>query len=77
MTSKQRVKQAIAHVEPDCVPLDYMANPAIDGRLKEHFGLSPDDKEGLLKALGIDFRHLRPAYQGPSHRGLPDRQIDM
>ncbi len=56
LTPKQRVQTAIAHREPDRVPIDYAANPGIAGRLKQHFGLQPGDDEGLRRALGVDFR---------------------
>ena len=77
LTPKQRVQQCFARRDPGRVPLDYSANPGIDGRLKEHFGLAPDDNEGLLDALSIDFRHISPPYTGPKlHADLPDRRID-
>ena len=36
MTSKERVLTALAHEEPDRVPINYSANPGIDARLKKH-----------------------------------------
>lgn len=65
LTSEQRVLTALAHEEPDRVPIDYSANPGIDRRLKEHFGLDPDDSEGLRRALGVDFRWVQAPYVGP------------
>ena len=62
MTSKERVLAAFRHEEPDRVPVDYSSNPGIDGRLKGHFGLAPDDGEGLLDALGVDFRGVGAPY---------------
>ena len=56
MTSKERVLRAFSNQEPDRVPINYSANPGIDGRLKKHFGLKKNDAEGLRKALGVDFR---------------------
>ena len=77
MTPKQRVLTAIAHREPDRVPVDYKANPGIDARLKQHFGLRPDDWEGLFRALGVDFRRIGAPYKGPKlHADLPGRQVD-
>jgi uroporphyrinogen decarboxylase len=66
MTSKERVKMAFAHVEPDRVPIDYLCNPGIDQRLKSHFGLSAENDEGLRKALGVDFRNVEAPFIGPS-----------
>ncbi len=80
MTSKERVLTAFAHREPDRVPINYMANPGIDGRLKAHFGLAADDAEGLRRALGVDFRAAGGcAYKGPVlHPPIPgsDRRVD-
>jgi len=60
MTSKERVLAAIAHCEPDRVPVNYYAEPDVDRRLREHFGT--DD---LNAALGVDFRSVGPPYTGP------------
>jgi uroporphyrinogen decarboxylase len=78
MNSKERVLTAFAHQEPDRVPINYMANPGIDRRLKDHFGLAEQDNEGLRQALGVDFRNVGVSYTGPKlHEDIPDRQIDM
>ena len=50
--------------EADRVPIDYLANPGIDLRLKQHFGLKAEDSEGLLQALGVDFRGIDAPYIG-------------
>ena len=69
---------AFARKEPDRVPINYFANPGIDGRLKKHFGLPPDDTEGLLQALGVDFRSVGAPYTGPElHPGVPGRAVDI
>ena len=78
MTSKERVLATLAHQEPDRVPVNYSANAGIDRRLKEHFGLKPDDAEGLLQALGVDFRHVGAPYRGPKlHADIPDRGVTV
>lgn len=78
MQSKDRVLAAFSHQEPDRVPLDYTANPGIDLRLKQHFGLAEQDDEGLLQCLGVDFRHVWAPYIGPSlHPDLPGRTVDI
>ncbi|TFG86211.1 MAG: hypothetical protein E4H18_04595, partial [Hyphomicrobiales bacterium] len=78
MTSKQRVLTTIAHRQPDRVPIDYAANPGIDGRLRNHFGLQPGDDEGLRRALGVDFRRVGAPYRGPKlHADVAERQVDM
>ncbi|MGO8703066.1 MAG: uroporphyrinogen decarboxylase family protein [Candidatus Brocadiia bacterium] len=77
LTSKERVRLALACQEADRVPIDYTSNPGIDRRLKTHFGLKPDDDEGLRRALGVDFRHVGAAYAGPRlHAELPGRHVD-
>jgi uroporphyrinogen decarboxylase len=77
MTPKERVLTAFARQEPDRVPINYMANPGIDGRLKAHFGLDDDDEEGLRQALGVDFRGVVAPYVGPKlHADIPGRQVD-
>lgn len=77
MTSRERVVTAFARQEPDRVPINYFANPGIDGRLKQHFGLANHDEEGLKRALGVDFRGVMPAYTGPKlHPDLPGIKVD-
>ena len=78
MTSKERVKRAFAHDIPDRVPIDYLANPGIDGRLKKHYGLLEDDDEGLRRILGVDFFEIVPPYIGPEiHLPREGRRIDL
>ena len=78
MTSRQRVQAAFAHDIPDRVPIDYLANPGIDARLKAHYGLRRDDDEGLRQALGVDFFEIIPPYTGPPlHEEIPGRRIDL
>jgi uroporphyrinogen decarboxylase len=77
MTSRERVLRAFEKMPADRVPLDYQANPGIDARLKRHFGLSADDMEGLLCALGVDFRSITAPYRGPRiHADVPGRNVD-
>jgi uroporphyrinogen decarboxylase len=78
MTSKERVLTAFARQEPDRVPVNYLSNPDIDRRLKEHFGLAAADDEGLNQALGVDFRAVYPPYVGPRlHPDVPGRHVDI
>ena len=65
MTSRERVLTTLSHHAADRVPINYSANADIDRRLKKHFGLAADDGEGLLKALGVDFRGVGAPYRGP------------
>lgn len=76
MTSKERVRRVFEHREPDRVPINYAANPGIDRKLKAHFGLAPDDHEGLLQVLGVDFRGVGAAYSGPRlHEPVEGRYV--
>jgi uroporphyrinogen decarboxylase len=62
--------------EPDRVPIGYQANRGIDARLKAHFGLAPDDYEGLRRALQVDVRGVHVPYIGPRlHAELPERNV--
>jgi uroporphyrinogen decarboxylase len=67
MLPKERVLTALACGVPDRVPINYFAvvGSNIDLRLKRHFGLTDGDGEGLLKALGVDFRKVVAPYKGP------------
>ena len=77
MTSKERVLTAFASQEPDRVPVNYLFNTGIDGRLKKHFCLKPDDDDELLQALGVDFRSVGAPYTGQRlHAELPGLQVD-
>jgi len=77
MTSKERIRNTFERERTDRVPIDYSANPAIDGKLKQHFGLRSDDAEGLRRALRTDIRGVGAPYIGPRlHEQIPDRRVD-
>ncbi len=74
--SRERVATVLSCNEPDRVPIEYFANPGIDGRLKAHFNLKPDDDEGLRMALKVDFRSINAPYVGPKkHADIPERGV--
>ncbi len=78
MTPKERVLTTVAGGEPDRVPINYLANPGIDGRLKAHFSLEADNVEGLRMALGVDFRSVGATYIGPRlHADIPERGVKV
>lgn len=59
------------------MPVNYLANPGIDARLKSHFACKADDDEKLRQALGVDFRSVGARYVGPKlHADVPDRTVD-
>lgn len=77
MNSKQRVVKTLHYEIPDRVPINYFANGGIDARLKTHFKLEPHDHEGLLRALGVDFRYVGAPYKGPRlHPEVPGIHVD-
>ncbi|MGQ9729774.1 MAG: uroporphyrinogen decarboxylase family protein [Candidatus Zipacnadales bacterium] len=78
MTPRERVLTAFARQDPDRVPINYAGNPDINRRLIEHFGLQQGDYEGLLVALGVDFRSVHAPYIGPTlHEKVPGRHVDI
>jgi uroporphyrinogen decarboxylase len=64
MKSKERIQHWLAHDLPDRVPINYLYNPAIDRRLKDYYGLSHQDNEGLRQILNVDFRTTEAPYVG-------------
>lgn len=68
----------MANREADRVPINYHSNPGVDGRVKAHFGLEPNDAEGLRRALGVDFRGIGVRYTGPIlHADIPERGVKV
>lgn len=75
--SKERVLTTLGRGIPDRVPVDYMANPGIDRRLKESLHLNPGDDEGLRQKLGTDFIGAWVKYTGPRlHPEIQGRHVD-
>ncbi|MFA6470468.1 MAG: uroporphyrinogen decarboxylase family protein [Candidatus Latescibacterota bacterium] len=70
MTSKERVRLAFEHHEPDRVPLWYGASQALTEKICEAAGSG--DEEALMQRLHIDFRRVRQDYIGPSLSGEED-----
>ncbi len=64
MTPKERVQVALAHREPDLVPVDFWSTSAMDAKLLRHLGLA--SREELLQVVGADLRYIPgPEYVGP------------
>ena len=71
MTGKERVGQALAHREPDRVPIDFWSTRETDARLLAYLGLG--NREDLLAEFGVDLRFIAgPAYLGPPLPEEPD-----
>ncbi len=75
MTSRERVSLALAHKEPDRVPIDYWASGEITGRLLKRFGYST--LEQLLNRFDVDFRYIDgPRYIGPEPAVHADGSVE-
>jgi len=64
MNSRERVRTALSHRQPDRVPLLLWMTPVINARLQDHFGVGTEDE--VLECLDIDVRWLNPDYNGPA-----------
>ena len=73
MTSRERVKAAFGHVQPDSTPCDFFTTPEIHRALYDHFTVSDDDD--LLDRLGIDIRYVEPPYAGPELPAYDDGSV--
>ena len=71
MTPQQRAQTALAHQEPDRVPVDFWSTQAMDEKLLAELGLA--DREELLGEFGVDLRYIEgPRYIGPPLEVEPD-----
>ena len=73
MNSKERVLTAVAHEEPDRIPVDYWAVPELTETLLEKFGLV--NEEQLLEKLKIDIRYVKPYYISSDFEEQPDGSL--
>ena len=65
LTSRERVMLALAHREPDRVPMDFWATPEVKAAVQRHFGFKTPEE--LLNYFGVDFRVAAiPRYIGPA-----------
>ncbi|MCD4726720.1 MAG: hypothetical protein K8R46_03600 [Pirellulales bacterium] len=86
MTSRERVRAALSHSQPDFTPCDYYATPEIHQALLRHFGLKEPrsiagemgggaiarDDGGVSERLGTDIRYIEPPYIGPPQPRFDD-----
>ncbi|MCK4417490.1 MAG: hypothetical protein KAV99_04930 [Candidatus Latescibacteria bacterium] len=70
---KQRVLTALAHREPDRVPLDWWAVPETVTSAMKTLGLN--SQEELLQGLEIDLRYVKPRYAGDDYIEQPDGSL--
>lgn len=69
VSPRERVRWALSHQETDRTPVDFLATPESLLRLQQFLGLP--DEESVLQRLGIDLRHPRQVYKGPSPSRRP------
>ena len=75
--SKERVLTTLNNGIPDRVPINYAANPGIDGRVKQLLKIETDDRDAFRKTLGIDFAGVAAAYSGPVlHPDIPGLKVN-
>jgi uroporphyrinogen decarboxylase len=78
MSAKERVRKTFAHEKTDRVTIGYETNAGIHRRLKEALGIQENDEEGLLRALGVDYRGVDAPYTGkPLFPEIPNRRRDQ
>jgi len=77
MTSRERVVKTFNYEKTDRVPINYMTNEVIHGKLAKALGLDPRDSDSINDALGVDIRMIHPDYKGPLiFKELPGRNVD-
>ena len=75
MNSRERVELALAHQEPDRVPIDYWASDEITARLLEKLRFSSEEE--LLGHFDVDFRYIAgPRYIGPQLAAREDGSVE-
>ena len=75
MSSKERVRRTFDFEKTDRVTIGYDSNPGIHCRLCRELGLHESDNEGLLQALGVDYRAIVPPYVGKELFKAPPNRI--
>lgn len=84
MNSRERFETCFAHRSPDRPPIDYLAHPQTDRKLKEFYGIASERE--LLDILGSDFYYLScrdisqnescdVIYKGPQLEKTADRRV--
>lgn len=63
MTSRERVLKAMAHQEPDRVPMWCGMSPEFMGKAKK--GLHASSEDDVLSRFHDDFRRVHPRFAGP------------
>ena len=64
MTSKERVRKAILHQQPDKVPANFECVASVHNELLKRYNFSTSEQ--LLQKFEIDIRAIGPEYAGPA-----------
>ena len=70
MTSKERVRKAIMHQQPDKVPANFECVSSVMEKLLKHYNFS--DQEQVYRKFDIDVRSVAPKYIGPELKSYTD-----
>jgi uroporphyrinogen decarboxylase len=70
ISPRERIRLALQHQETDRVPVDFLATPESWANLQGYLGLPSE--EAIMKYFGVDVRHPRLRYVGPSLPTYPD-----
>lgn len=71
LTSRDRVKTALAHKQPDKVPAAFECVGSVYNKLMKHYNFS--DSEQLYNKFDIDTRYIAPEYIGPELKSYNDK----
>ncbi len=75
VTSRQRVRTALAHQQPDRAPCDLLAVPEIWHKLQDALGVG--DREGVMRELQVDCRRISyDSYAAPPERFIGHGRVD-
>ena len=67
MTSRERVKAALEHRQPDRCPVDFWAVPELVERLAAHYGVAGEDE--LLDIFQVDMQSISSNHVPSGSRG--------
>ena len=65
MTSRERVRKAVSHQQPDRVPLEFSARQEVVDKVSAYLNLK--DGESLGDRLDLDLRGIGPLFSLPTH----------
>jgi uroporphyrinogen decarboxylase len=71
LSSKERVKMAVSHIEPDRPPIQVYLTPEVEAALKDYFKGQP-----VEEAFEVDFRTVEPAGGPPARQPEPGSGVD-